>query len=113
MDVLARGIALEIMQSLFKKSRAFNCSECCPKPPPQPDVPDCVDLVDEVLSKAGVKRPVPMRMEVWSTPVTIFEGPYAGHFGIICQEELCSCCVFVKTIHEVVKVSRKHCNIHR
>ncbi len=114
LEVLAAFLAQRIIDRIYVKNQQCKCKQCCPKPPSQPFVPDCVDLVDEVLRSAGVKRPVRMHMEVWSTTVTIFDGPYAGRFGIIYQglPSPCSCCVLVKTIAGVVTVSRMHCNIH-
>lgn len=114
LEVLAALLAQRIIDRIYVKDQQCDCEVCCPKPTPQPVVPDCVNLVNEVLESAGVKRPVPMRMEVWSTTVTIFAGPYAGRFGIIYQglPSPCYCCVLVQTIAGIVKVNRKHCNIH-
>jgi hypothetical protein len=113
-EVLAAILAQRIIERIYDKSQQCDCERCCPKSPSPPIVPDCKDLVNEVLREAGVKRPVPMRIKVCCTTVTIFAGSYAGLFGIIYQGLFspCSCCVLVQTIAGVVKVSKKHCNIH-
>ncbi len=113
LDYLAAVLAQEIIAHIYGNRAKCDCETCCPKPPLQPDIPDSADLIHSVLKRNGLNNLTPSPVQPPSNTVTIFEGPYAGRFGIICQEELCSCCVFVKTIHEVVKVSRKHCNIHR
>lgn len=115
MDVLEAMFSSGFMFAILEQKKVkCDCSRCCPKPTPQPTIPDCADLVDDVLRGAGVKRPVPTPMKYPQNSVTIFEGPYAGCFGVLYKQQSspCFCCVLVQTTRGVVKVSKSHCNIH-
>jgi len=116
LEILAASLAEEIVRRLYRKSEACDCHECCPKPPPQqPASPDCADLIFSVLGTNGLNRLKLAPVRPPSNTVTIFKGQYAGRFGVVYQGQFspCSCCVFVLTPSGVVKVSRKHCNIHQ
>jgi hypothetical protein len=114
-DELAAIITQHILYIIYEKaSKKCDCEECCPKSPPGLVIPDCSDLVNEVLRKADVYRLVPTPLKLLPNTVIIFEGPFAGSFGIIYKEQCktCSCCVLVQTILGVVKVNKNHCRIH-
>jgi len=67
-----------------------------------------------VLRGVGANRPVPTPMNCPENSVTIFDGPFAGCFGVLYKQQSspCFCCVLVQTTRGVVKVSKSHCNIH-
>jgi hypothetical protein len=115
MDVLVAGFAMRIVQSLYKKSRECDCSECRPKPPQQAVIPDCAGLIFSLLKTNGFNSLTPIPVLPPSNTVTIFAGEYADRYGILYQGQFspCSCCVLVQTTSGVVKVRRTHCNIHR
>lgn len=112
--VLAAVLAQEIVDSIYDNSAKSDCETCCPKSP-QLFIPDSADLIHFVLKGNGLNNLTPLPVQLLSNTVTIFKGPFAGHFGIIYQgrPSPCSCCVLVQITSGVVKVSTKHCNIHR
>jgi len=116
LEILAARLAEEIFSRLNRKGEECDCHKCRPKPQPlQPAVPDCADLIRSLLKTNGLNllKIAPVRPP--SNTVTIFAGQYAGRFGVVHQGQFspCSCCVLVKTSSGVVKVNKKHCNIHR
>jgi len=109
MDFLAAIIVQSMMNRINEKDQKCDYLKYC-----QPYNTDCADLIHSLLKTNGLNRLRPSPIQPPSNTVTIFAGPYAGHFGVICQGQFnrCSCCVSVKTTSGAVKVSRKHCNIH-
>jgi hypothetical protein len=84
------------------------CScECCSKPQ-QPTIPDVAPLVKEVLENAGIKIPAPEPMEIPPNMVTIFDGPYAGLYGLLGVYCRCGCSAKVFTKYGIVVVSVNH-----
>ena len=112
LEALSSGNVFLVSSSNSKDSKC-RCGRC-PKPPPEPTIPDVASLIDEVLSNAGIRRPVATPMNYPRNTVTIFDGPFTGFFGILFELESspCCCCVLVQTMHGVVKVSKRNCTIH-
>ncbi len=106
-DALATVIANRIIDRIYIKNK------CCAGTSNEAIIPDCAVLIDEVLSKAKVIRPKPIPIEIKYKIVKIFEGPFAGSFGMLYQRQPsnCSCCFLIQTISGVVKVNKDHCYI--
>ena len=71
-----------LVSSSYRKDSKCRCGRC-PKPPQEPTIPDVASLIDEVLSNAGIRRPVATPMKYPRNTVTIFDGPFTGFFGIL------------------------------
>lgn len=56
LEALSSGNVFFVSSS-YRKDSKCRCGRC-PKPPQEPTIPDVASLIDEVLSNAGIRRPV-------------------------------------------------------